>query len=82
MTIEEIRKAQRLVDRVETLRKHLELLEKSEAVDFVTINNNEGLHPYEILIRHNQEFLQTVKSLIKDFLRREEQKISEELNKL
>lgn len=81
MTIEEIRKAQRLADRVETLRLQLESLEESEGVDFVTIRNN-GLHSYDILIRHNQEFLQTIKSLIKDFLKREERKISEELNKL
>lgn len=79
MKIEEVRKAQRLANRLETLRIQLESLEKTEWVDFVTITHN-GLYPYEVLIRHNQEFLQIIKSLIKDFLKREERKISEELN--
>jgi len=85
MEIEDVRKAQRIADNLEKIRKQLKDLDRTKNIDSVSVQRYQSGAPeysYDVSITNNSEFMSTVKSLIKDYLKREEAKLSAELNAL
>ena len=88
MEIEKIKKANKLIEKLESIQQNLSDLSKSEAVDKVTIRRiQSGVREYSYEVElndivENREFLKTLKCLIVDHLTRIEKKLMHEIESL
>jgi len=84
MEIEKIKEANKKVLQLEKLQEKIKELDKSEHVDGVSISRNfmSKEYAYDVRVTGDQEFLQTIKSLIRDKLLRDEKKLIDEINSI
>lgn len=82
MEIKDIKEAKKKVDNLEEIREQIKQLDKSKNIDSVSVRyyqSGTGNWNYDVSIREDDEFLQTIKTLIKDYLIRNERKLSKEI---
>ena len=77
MEIDLIKKAHDKVLDLEIVQKKIKALEKSDDISSVKIkySGNYNAHHYEVTVMNDEVFLKTLKTLIKDKLKRDEQKV-------
>jgi hypothetical protein len=85
MEIEKIKEAREKVNKLEKIRNQLRLLNNSNDVDSLEIkrtNLKESNNTYCITLTEDKKFLKTIKALIVHKLKREEEQLVNELDKL
>ncbi len=82
MDIEKVKKANKKIENLECLQRKIKELKKTENIDHIRIKRYQSGAPeysYDVMISDDVEFLKTIKSLIKDKLKRDEQKLLQEI---
>ena len=82
MEIDLIKKAHNKVRDLEIVQEKIKDLEKSDDVSFVRIEHTGSYNRYEVIVRNDEVFLKTLKTLIKDKLKRDEQRLIKYLKNL
>ena len=85
MEIEEIKRAQSKVYKLESIQRQIKELEKTSEADSVSVKryqNGSREYSYDVCIDDDTEFIQTIRTLIKDHLTRRETKLIREIEKI
>jgi len=85
MDVQKIKEANKKVIELERIQDKLNELNKTESIDCIEIKRYQSGAPtysYDVMINDDMEFLKTIKSIVKDKLKRDEKKLLLEIGDL